>query len=743
MVKIFWGFILMSISFAIVYANDYAIIENDNRKGLIDQKGNILIPPIYDDLGWSEGGSSVVEDVIGYKMGEFWGLINTRNIKITLPNFIKIIPFDKNHLIASKHDSYKLNEIYGLVTLSGKTVIDFKYTHLQKSDPNLIASIKSNEILYFGVIDIRGKTIIPFSYREIEVVSKNMYALKDSSSKILLVNNSGKSIVHLEIDEIKPLNEFLYVYSWEGKKGIIQSNGNLVTAPAYQKIKLINQNTINAFPTKKWQIFDFNNNKLKTLDYDLVQPIDISLYRTRRNNFSFIVDEKEKVVFKIKDSDINILNDSLAAISKKGRYGVINYKGEMVVPPEYDSIRIKGENLFLYEKRGAYKYWKIANLSGLCLSEETYDGIYSMNEKFHAVMKNGFWGIAEMNGEEMIPPIYDTIYSVSNNRFLIGFHGEIGVVDIHKQWRSFPRKGDLYILDDHKYLISNYFESSIITYDGKNIYHSENYLHPTSNSFIEENYKHQFGVVNKDLDRILPVEYDSVVEIKKDSLFLFNNESGWGAVDYKGEILFKDDTRFEEILGCNENYIGVKIDGEYGFIDLFARLRIANRYQGISLFSEGLANINILGKWGCIDKQEVIVIQPYYDKILTFIDGLAIAQKDGRYGIIDKKGKTKIAFEYDRIERIYNGGFICILNSNAGLIDKNGILKFYPKFDQIVDLQNNFVLVERKNKFGLMNSNGVIIIPIIHDEMIYDHINEVILVCNKQRWERLTVNLTE
>ncbi len=741
--KIIWGFILIILSFTLGVANDYAIIENDNRKGLIDQKGNILIPPIYDDLGWSEGGSSVVEDIIGYKTGDYWGLITTKNIKITLPNFIKIFPFDKNHLIASKADSYKLNEIYGLVTLSGKTVIDFKYTYLHKSDLNLIAGLKSKGKLYFGVIDTRGKTIIPFLYREIDIVSKDMYALKDTSNNILLVNNSGKSIVHLEIDEIEPLNEYLYVYSREGKKGIIQRNGLLVTTPAYEKIMLINQYTINAFPTKKWQIVDFNNNNLKTLDYDLVQPIDKSLYKTRRNNYSFIINEKEEEVFKIKDSDIQILNDSLAAISKNGRYGVINYKGEMILPPAFDSIRINEGNLFLYQQIQSNSFWLIADLSGTLLSAETYDEIYSLNEKYHAVKKNGFWGITDRNGMEKIPPIYDTIYYATPNFYLIGFHGEIGVVDVNRQWRSLPRKGDLYILDDRKYLVSTYNESKIISFNGEEIYHSENYLHPVSNSFIEENFKHQFGIINRDYKQVLPAVYDSVAEIKKDSIFLFKNGNGWGAVDHKGQVLFKDDNRFEEVLGCTDDFIGVKIDGEYGFVDLFGRLRIANRYKGVDLFNEGLANINIRGKWGCINEKEIIVIQPYYDKKLYFLDGLAIAQKDGKYGIIDNNGKIKITFEYDRIERVYNGGFICILNNNAGLINKEGILKFYPKFDQIVDLQNNFVLVKRKNKFGLMNSNGVIKIPIIHDEMFYDPINEVILVSNKQQWERLIVNFTK
>ena len=82
--------------------------------------------------------------------------------------------------------------------------------------------------------------------------------------------------------------------------------------------------------------------------------------------------------------------------------------------------------------------------------------------------------------------------------------------------------------------------------------------------------------------------------VVEDSAFLFKNEKGWGIVELSGEILFKDDERFEQIIGYNEEFIGVKIDGFYGFIDLNGKLRIANRYEGIELYNDGMANIKIL-----------------------------------------------------------------------------------------------------------------------------------------------------
>ncbi len=737
--KVFWGFILLGITFFQVHASDFAIIQDGNRKGLADNKGKVIIPPIYDDLGWSEGGTAVFEDVIGYKMGELWGLISTRNIKITTPDYIRLIPYDYHLLIASKPDSYKLNEIYGLVTLSGKTIIDFKYSHLRTGIQGLIASIKQDGKFSFGILDSKGNSLVPFLYKNIEMVSRNIYALEDFNGKIHLVNEEGKSLINLPIDAIKPLNDYLLIYEQEGKKGILKNDGQLISVASYQNFKMVDDQSLHALPQTRWQIFDYQNDQKRTYDYDFIVPLDKSLYKTRRSNYSFIIQENGEVLFKIKDSDIHVLNDSLASITLNGKKGVIDYTGKLIIPADFDSIRIGDENLFLYQKKGIIKSWKIADLSGTLLSDESYDKIHPIDRDYRAVMKNGFWGIVHRQGKEIIPPIYDTIYDVSNHLFLVGFHGEKGVVDLKGDWKSFPRKGDLFLLGEDRYLISSYYGSSVISLDGSELHNSENYLRPIFNSYIEEDYKHKMGLLNSAYQKILPVEYDTVVSILEDSVFLFKNDYGWGSVDAYGNILFKDDIRFQDILGCNENFIGVKIDGEYGFVDLYGRLRIANRYQGISLYNEGIANINILGKWGCIDKKESIVVQPYYDEISPYFNGLAIARKDGKAGIIDHMGNVKIAFEYDHIKRIRDGGFICTLADQSGLIDQHGILKFYPKFDFLQDLQNNYVLVKRKEKYGLMTSDGIIKIPIIHDQMIYDPINQVMLTEDEPQWEKLII----
>ena len=322
-----------------------------------------------------------------------------------------------------------------------------------------------------------------------------------------------------------------------------------------------------------------------------------------------------------------------------------------------------------------------------------------------------------------------------NDLFLVDFYGEKGVVDLYGEWKIYPQKGDVFLLKNGDYLISSYFQSRVISKWGNELFVSENYLKPFNTGFIEEDFENNFGLLDRDFKQLLHVNNSFVGPIVQDSAFLFKNDSGWGIVDMTGQILFKDDNRFEQIIGYNEEYIGVRIDGYYGFVDLNGKLRIANRYEGIELYNNGMANIKILKKWGTIDKEERIVVQPYYDQIGIFKNKLAIAQKNNKYGILNSVGKTVISFEYDSVFRIQNGNFICELNSNYGLINNQGEIMFYPKYESILDLDNGFVIAERKNIFGVFSSSGVFIIPVKYDQIIFDPYKEVFLVTEDPDWE--------
>jgi len=718
------------------YANEYSIFEENQKKGLKDHKGKELIPAEYDEIGWSDGQTMVLDGIIGFKVDEYWGLINLKNSKLTAPKFEDLIPGNKS-IIASVPDSYKLNNLFGLINHSGKTLINFKYNSIEGFGANFIVSKKIDENIRFGLINQKDELILPFDYYSASKVTNNIFAFKNLDQDLDLIDPNGSFLLNVKIDDVDVFTDHLLIISKNGKKGLVDFKGDKIASINYQEFFINDNGLLNGLPEKNWRLLSVEGKSLDTLSYDDLIAIDSGYYKAKRQNYSFIINDKGEEIFKIKNSDIQFLNDSLALFETKNRFGVINYIGDTIVEARYDAIKISVNRFFLYSKKTNQSGWALSDLYGVQLSSKEFDAVYHLDDQNIAFKKNGFWGIIDNYGNEKIFAKYDSIYTKMNDLFLVDFYGEKGVVDVFGEWKVYPQKGDVYLLENGNYLISSYFQSRIINRWGNELFVSENYLHPFRKGFIEEDFENNFGLLDYDFNRLLKVEYMFVGPIVEDSTFLFKNEKGWGLVELSGEILFKDDDRFEQIIGYNEEFIGVKIDGFYGFIDLNGKLRIANRYEGIDLFNDGMANIKILNRWGTINKYENIVVQPYFDQIGVFENKLAIAQKKNKYGILNNDGKTVIAFDYDSLYRIQNGNFICILNSNYGLINNQGEIMFYPKYDSILDLNNGYVIAERKNKSGVFSSSGVFIVPVIYDQILFDPYKQIFLVTEDPEWERV------
>ena len=359
-----WVFLICISLFFIStsWANEYSIIEKGQRKGLINNRGKVIIPAEYDDLGWSEGEAEVITDVIGYKENDQWGLIKVNNTKLTIPEFNDIFPFDKNHCVAAKFDTYKLNNLFGIINISGKTQIDFKYTSLKKFGDYLVGSKKKGQQIYYGLIDIKDRKIISFEYLSVKYLSASLIAVKDQNHQFTLIDDTGTIILDQKVDDIDYLTEKYFLVSVKGKLGIIDHKGNLIKSPRFQKFRSSN-NQINALSLTKWKILNDKNDLVGIREYVTIIPLDSNLYKAHTADFSFIIDGNGDEIFRIRNSDITVLNDSLASIRTGSKYGVINYSGDTLLSMNYDSVRIFNDRFLLFEKYGIQKFELVAKSS--------------------------------------------------------------------------------------------------------------------------------------------------------------------------------------------------------------------------------------------------------------------------------------------------------------------------------------------------------------------------------------------
>ena len=63
------------------------------------------------------------------------------------------------------------------------------------------------------------------------------------------------------------------------------------------------------------------------------------------------------------------------------------------------------------------------------------------------------------------------------------------------------------------------------------------------------------------------------------------------------------------------------------------------QFDGIFLFSEGIAGVKVDDKWGYIDRTGKYIIAPRFDDVFLFNEKIVSVKVDGKWGCINKKGK--------------------------------------------------------------------------------------------------------
>src|SRR5690606_29760279 len=83
-------------------SDQFTLFEENGKVGLKDENGRVMIPAVYEAIGWTTGKLAIIDKVVGYKANGLWRLIHTSNKVITPAEFLHLQPGEGSFLIAQK-----------------------------------------------------------------------------------------------------------------------------------------------------------------------------------------------------------------------------------------------------------------------------------------------------------------------------------------------------------------------------------------------------------------------------------------------------------------------------------------------------------------------------------------------------------------------------------------------------------------------------------------------------------------
>lgn len=344
------------------YDKNNVIFQLGKYHGILDKKGNITWFIETEDLRSIGRGKFII------KVDDKYGIINKDKKYIIEPEYEhleRIFPdkaISKTVFIASK------NGKYGIINIKNKIIIDFMYDGLQDLCGKFRAEINGKK----GIINLKNNILIPFEYEDITIVSyffPNLFEV-GKNGKRGIINQKNKVIIPIKYDYIGDL----------GNKTLCADN-NVID----YKNKIINS--------------DFSH--IETLC--LLSANEEPLFPALKNGKMGFIDQYGNIKIDFEYEDCEWFFEGYAEVSKDGiNYGLINSKGELVLPYEYDDryfLKHPDDEWFIISKNNKYG---VVDKNNNKIIEFLFDELdYSYGNDLLEAKIGDKWGIIDLKGNPL------------------------------------------------------------------------------------------------------------------------------------------------------------------------------------------------------------------------------------------------------------------------------------------------------------------------------------------------------
>ena len=214
--------------FQIGFAQDpYSLIKKESYYGLKDKEGTIVIAPVYDQIGWSNGNFEWVDNLIGYSYRGKWGLLNIKNKKSSPAIYYKLSVIEGGYILACIKGNLSNQLFYGIIDSKGSIKISCNYFSIEPVSEGYLTSTYDYGVIKKGFYDEDFNAILPPIYKEIKVVNEHVGMAQNFLNKWSLFRIDGIDSPFQDYDQFTIIADGISVEKG-GKYGLIDLELSLI-----------------------------------------------------------------------------------------------------------------------------------------------------------------------------------------------------------------------------------------------------------------------------------------------------------------------------------------------------------------------------------------------------------------------------------------------------------------------------------------------------------------------------------
>ena len=613
------------------YVGGKVVMYKNRKAGLIDNKGNVIVPFQYDDARL-EGDYSTGLVTFKNFAGSAYGFVDFTGKQI-VPNMFQSIQELPGFLIV------KGGNMFGMMNKKGEWILQPEYsTCFVDNSGKMLVLYKADECQLF---DATGKLLFKSDTNTLKMYSpsEGMISAK-KGDKYGYLNTKGAWVVPAQFDYVgrfQPNGVAIVGNRKAGAlhQGLIDKTGKILAPLIHKKMGY-------AFGSNLIEVGDTATSLMGYMDSKgkwVIKATFMNAYGFDKFGGAWVQKlDKKWVYIDVTGKELGGRTDGaqqyfgpdgFAIVQKPaGNIQIIDKTGKTIKEtPFVKSFSKISEERILYQS-------KDNNLIGyMDLNGDTICGpIYGPGSQDFsdgmAMVQGTYWrkyGFINQQGKLVIPIAYDTISSFVDGWAIFKKNGQYGLIDKTGKEATLPRTYKWMGDQGSGVIVGKTFGIGI---PGWRTYYIDA---TTLKEFLTVDYSVTYGFQG---------EYAA---IQKDFGTTFYFLSRKGVLSEKIDSIDFLSTGLEGIYPTRKRF------GNYGYI-------------------------NVKGKW---------VTPPNYRSALTFSNGFGRVQdlKTSKWGLVDKTGQEVVPAKYDELN-VGEGGLIGYKDTFIwGVLDKTGKVLLYPQFN--------------------------------------------------------------
>ncbi|HKY85155.1 MAG TPA: WG repeat-containing protein, partial [Pseudorhodoplanes sp.] len=412
-----------------------------NKTGVINRKGEIVVPPMFKraipltkDVIIAVEGTWTSSHYLGFEKLENLkedtltfekpGLYHVGGYWVRKPDLKRVSRFElegRGLLWASIRGERA--DLFGLLASDGTWVVEPQYEYAAALTDGLAIVRKTVDgTVLSGAVDVTGQLVVPLQARSLFYWSNGWGLARESaqSGKEALLDTKGNVVGGRYFDKVERGGGDVATVLLDGRWVGLDRAGNIVSHPRNGQVYASCPGGVRlVWLDGKMQITDANGQPTAPYLFEQVhsKPNCDRPFSVQLNGKRGFVGLDGRLLFDPPGFDNQYgFEGGYAVVQQDKKWGIIDTSGRFVLTPKFDELVGDGAGLFRAKLQGR-QFWIAASGEERPEPPIKYTAPPSMLDCGHGlklIVRDGAWGIADADGKDVIAPRYRALSCFKN-----------------------------------------------------------------------------------------------------------------------------------------------------------------------------------------------------------------------------------------------------------------------------------------------------------------------------------------